>query len=65
MPQTGQCVKKLVWMLTAENGGGKPRPTGSFLAVIYVIMIKNTPTRRLFSQKKRRNRVTAQSPLTV
>ena len=36
-------------------------PTRSFLAVIYVIMVKNTITRRLFLRKKRRNRAEARS----
>ena len=38
-------------------------PTGWFLTVIYVIMAKNTITRRLFPQKKRRNRAEARSQI--
>ena len=38
-------------------------PTGWFLTVIYVIMAKNTITRRLFPQKKRRNRADARSQI--
>ena len=38
-------------------------PTGWFLAVIYLIMVKNTPIRRLFPQKKRRNRAEARSQI--
>ena len=38
-------------------------PTGWFLTVIYVIMVKKTLTRRLFPQKKRRNRVEARSQI--
>ena len=34
-------------------------PTGWFLVVIYVIIVKNTPIRRLFPQKKRRNHAEA------
>ena len=33
------------------------------MAVIYVIMVKNTPIRRLFPQKKRRNRAEARSQI--
>ncbi|MBO4929808.1 MAG: hypothetical protein J6D61_05140, partial [Clostridia bacterium] len=48
----------------ATKGHGPLRaaaPTGWFLAVIYVIMVKNTLTRRLFPQKKWRNRAEARS----
>ena len=38
-------------------------PTGWFLTVIYVIMAKNTITRRLFPQKKRRNRAEARNQI--
>ena len=44
-------------MLTKGHGPLRAAaPTGWFLAVIYVIMVKNTIIRWLFPQKKWRNR---------
>ena len=55
-------VKKVGFVLTRRHGPLRTAaPTGSFLAAIYVIMVKNTITRRLFPQKKRRNRTEARS----
>ena len=55
-----QRVKKARFELTKGHGPLRTAaPTGWFLAVIYVIMVKNTLTRRLFPQKKRRNRAEA------
>ena len=57
LPGIVQLVKKVRFLLAGRHGPlGTAAPTGWFLAVIYVIMVKNTPIRRLFLQKKRRNR---------
>ena len=59
-----QRVKKVRFVLTKGHGPLRAAaPTGWFLAVIYVIMVKNTPIRRLFPQKKRRNRAEARSQI--
>jgi hypothetical protein len=55
-------VAQLKSQICATKGHGPLRaaaPTGWFLAVIYVIMVKNTLTRLLFPQKKWRNRAEA------
>jgi len=47
-----QLVKKVRFVFLIRHGPQRTAaPTGWFLAVIYVIMVKNTITRRIFRRK--------------